>query len=150
MPSLKLAEESDWPEVLRMSRAFHEFSPYNHIPFSEIKIRRIFESYLKDPNRVIVILGEFDGEIKGVIVALVDEFYFSTERTAGEIIWWVDEDVRGSPLGKNLFDAFEYWGRQVGAKFINCTNTSGTTDLGRFYEKHGYHLAESVYIKEIK
>lgn len=147
--SLKLATESDWPEVLRMSKAFHSFSPYQGIPFQETKVRKIFDRYLEDPTKIIVILGIKDSQTVGVIVGVIDELYFSEVLTAGEIIWWVDPPERRTRLSKNLFDAFEYWGRKMGAKFLSCVNTSDTTDLARFYVKNGYHLAESNYIKEI-
>ena len=149
MPSLKLAEEGDWPEVLRMSRAFHEFSPYQGIPFEERKVRNIFDRYLVDPTKVIVILGVVGTETVGVIVGVVDELYFSEVFHASEVIWWVDPQERGTVLGKQMFEAFEYWGGKMGAKFLNVVNTSGTTELSGFYVKNGYHLAESVYIKEL-
>lgn len=148
--SLKLATEADWDEVLRMAHEFHIFSPYNGIPFEESKVRAIFDRYLEDPTKVIVILGVKDGTPVGVIVGVVDELYFSKVLTAGEIIWWVDPPQRGTRLSKDMFNAFEHWGWKMGAKFLNVVNTQETTDLSRFYEQQGYHLAESNYVKELK
>lgn len=150
MHSLKLATEEDWPEVLRMARAFHSVSPYNHIPFSETKVRSIFDLYQTDPTKLIIIVGLLDMKVVGVIVGMLTDIYFSDTKTAGEIIWWVDEEARKTRIGKKLFDAFEYWGWKIGAKFFTSCNTSGAHDISRYLNKNGYHMAEQTFIKEIK
>lgn len=149
MIELRLATEADYPDVLRMSKAFHESSPYSHYPMNETKVRAIFDTYLKDPSSVIVVVAYKEDIAIGCIVAVRTELYFSDVVTAGEIIWYVQETFRKTRAGLLLYKAFEEWGRRVGARVLQGVNTEGTTDLVRYYSHKKYSKAETVYIKEI-
>jgi GNAT superfamily N-acetyltransferase len=133
-----------------MSKTFHEFSPYRHYPFDENKVRTIFDKYLLSPTEVIVILGCKDGQVIATLVGTLSQLFFSPTNVAGEIIWWVDPEYRRTGIGFKMHEAFEFWSKQVGADVLQCVQTEETTALVKFYTGNGYHLAESIYVKDIK
>ncbi len=148
-PKIRVAYEPDWAECLRMSKAFHAFSPYRDYPFDDDKVRILFDLYKSNPRQVVVILAEVQDKPIGLLVGSVSELYFSKVKVGGEIIWWVDEEYRKTRAGINLFHAFEYWSTEVGAQVLSGVNTEGTTDVSKFYLRNGYHLAESTFIKRL-
>lgn len=148
---LSLATEEDWGDVLRMSRAFHEESPYRDIPFSENKVWGLFSQYLSSDKTSLLCLLLRDGDdVCGLIFCAVTELYFSEIKTASEIVWWVHPDHRMKRGSLLLFQAYEFWANKVGAKFTCAVSTEGTTQLDKFYKRSGYSLYESTYVKQIK
>lgn len=150
MITLKLAQEEDYGECLRMAKAFHEVSPYSSVPMDEDKVRLLFDVYREKPDQLLVLLACAQEKPIGLLVATCQELYFSKTKAAGEIIWWVDEPYRKSTGGLKLYRAFEFWAKKIGASFITGVNTTGATDVSKVYVKNGYHLAESTFLKVIE
>lgn len=149
--SLRLAESRDWQDVLRMSKDFHSESPYREIPFSEGRVREIFDRYLSsDKTEIMVLLLLYGEEVCGTIVSICSKFPFSEEKAASELIWWVDHKHRSRRGSLNLFRAYEFWCKKVGARYSSAVSTEGTVQLDKFYERSGYKKAETTYIKQIK
>lgn len=131
-----------------MCREFHSASPYNSIPYEPDKINDIIDTYLNGTKTsLICILLCHDGDVSGLIVGHVMTLPFSSKKCAGEIVWWVDPDHRHKKGSLMLFNAFEFWGKKVGAEFLQVTNTRGTTDLQKFYERSGYVESEVTFVK---
>ena len=150
--TLRLAEEKDYQDVLRMARAFHEASPYNGLKFNEDQCRDFFGQYLKgDRRRLIIILaGEATdpSRVFGMIIGHSDSPPFSLDRVASEVAWWVDEDKRGSRESLLLFKAYQDWALRVGSKITQMAMLDDVTNLEKFYTKQGFRPAERSYIKD--
>jgi GNAT superfamily N-acetyltransferase len=58
----------------------------------------------------------------------------------------VEENARGSGVGKALLAAFEDWARGNGAKSIRLGSRDWRVDAHRFYEREGYHLDKIHHI----
>jgi hypothetical protein len=146
---LKLAEASDYNDVIRMAKAFHEASPYSSLEFSEEKCNGLFKSYLAGDKKSLVIILATGERPHGMIIGYSDSLPFSFDRVATELAWWVDEDKRGSRDSLLLFKAYEDWALRVGAKIKQMAMLDDVTNLAAFYEKQGYRPAERSYIKDI-
>lgn len=148
--SLRLAESRDWNDVLRMSEDFHRESPYSDIPFSENRVREIFDQYLSsDKTELLVLLLEASGNVCGVIVAICSQFPFSEAKAASELIWWVDHEHRARRGSLTLFRAYEFWCKKIGALYSSAISTEGTVQLDNFYQRSGYQKAETTYIRRL-
>lgn len=131
-----------------MCVSFHVASPYNGIEMEVEKVRQIFDSYLDgDKTEIMCLLLRDEIKVCGLIVGHVSTLPFSSKKVCGEIVWWVDPEHRKKRGSLLLFQAFEYWGQKVGADFLQVTNTRGTTDLQKFYERSGYVESEITYVK---
>lgn len=148
--TLKLAEASDYSEVIRMAKAFHEASPYADLEFSEERCRGLFDHYLRgDRRELVIILATDKDRIFGMIIGFSNHTPFSDEKVAAELAWWVDEDKRKSKDSLLLFKAYEDWALRIGAKINQMAMLDDVTDLSGFYLKQGYSPAERSYIKRI-
>lgn len=133
-----------------MSRAFHSESPYSDIPFSEHRVREIFDQYLSSDKTGIMVLLLLEGESPcGVIVSISSRLPFSEASVASELIWWVDHEHRRRRGSLELFSAYEFWARKIGCTHASAVSTEGTVQLDRFYERSRYKKAETTYVKEL-
>lgn len=144
---LRLADQNDLSDVLRMARRFHEESPYSGMSFSEDRLKDFFSIYLSDPTKVIVILSEQDGRPRGMICGMADSPHFSDEKAATELAWWMDPEYRKSKDSVLLMRAYEDWGRRIGASVTQMALLSSSPDVSKLYEKSGYSLTERTYVK---
>lgn len=148
--SLKLAEASDYSEVIRMAQAFHKASPYADLEFSEERCRGLFDHYLRgDRRELVIILAHQEERVFGMIIGFSNSIPFSDEKVAAELAWWVDEDKRKTKDSLLLFKAYEDWALRIGAKISQMAMLDDVTDLSGFYLKQGYTPAERSYIKRI-
>lgn len=145
---LKLATEEDFPEILRMARAFHEVSPYKDLPFDEDSCSHIFNMYLRgDKSEIIIILAK-DEYTYGMIIGVANTLPFTSAKVSTEMAWWVDYDYRGSKDSLLLKKAYEDWAVRVGAKLTQMAMLDEVANLDKFYRRQGYRPAERSYIKE--
>jgi GNAT superfamily N-acetyltransferase len=73
-------------------------------------------------------------------------FPFGPYSLATETAWWVEPDKRGSGLGLQLLQAFEYWAKEkAGAAMISMSSLDDK--VGEMYTKQGYKLYERAYMK---
>jgi len=134
-----------------MSRDFHSESPYRDIPFSEYRVREIFDQYLSsDKTELMVLLLLHLDTPCGLIVSISSKLPFSEASVASELIWWVDHEHRRRRGSLELFAAYEYWCKKVGAIYSSAVSTEGTVQLDKFYERSGYKKAETTYIKKVE
>lgn len=146
--TLRLAQASDYDDVIRMARAFHQASPYSGLSFDEDKCHDLFMTYLKGDKKSLIIILASEERPFGMIIGFVNSLPFSFDRVATELAWWVDEDKRRSRDSLLLFKAYEDWTLRVGAKITSMAMLDDVTNLSSFYEKQGYRPAERHYIKE--
>lgn len=140
---LRLATAKDQELVVSMALSFLENSPYKTYG-DEANIRNLVAKVLEgDGSSSVIILHGEDGMIAG----MVSPFLFGAQTVATELAWWVNEDKRGTKIGAELLEAFEYWAGAVGCNFISMVSLDDS--LGKYYEKKGYTLSERTYIKEV-
>lgn len=144
---LRLAEERDLNDCIRMAKSFHSLSPFSAIEFSEEKSKELFFNYLSNPRDLIIILA-CDDKPFGMIIGMRSELLFSETSICTEIAWWVDEDKRGSRDSLLLLQAYEDWSKRVGSKFTTMAMLDDSKDLSRLYERLGYQQCERTFFKE--
>src|SRR5678815_2699054 len=79
-------------------------------------IRSYAIDFLSNPDATkrIAIMYEDIGVIGGVVTP----FYWGNLYMAHDVMWWVEPDERGKKAGIELFNAFEYWAKEVGCNQI--------------------------------
>jgi len=117
MLQFREATLQDFPIVSKLGRLMHEESSYASLEFSESRLFEIFDLYIRDPNRLIV-LAELDGQILGLYAGYVSKYYFSEELVANDIAWFVVKEKRGSSIGLKLLTIFERWALSKGVSEI--------------------------------
>lgn len=148
---LKLADQNDFPHILRMARNFHEASPYTPLSFNEERCLEFFQSYLMgDKTEVIIILAVDEDYPFGMIIGQAGQPAFSNQRVSQELAWWIDPEYRGTKDSLMLLQSYEDWSLRVGCKITQVAMLDGSTNLEKYYTKRGFTPAEYSYIKEVK
>lgn len=145
--TLKLATPEDLPYILEMAKKFAAVSPYKDYPQSDEKIEELILSLMKDRNKTVLVLYMVNDKPVGMIGGMVSEMIFSRDLVASELIWWVDMGFR-SRKTLALKEAYEYWAKRIGAKYIQMSNLDDQK-IERYYERTGYKLTERAYLKVI-
>lgn len=145
--TLKLATVDDVEDVVEMAIKFAKASPYGVFPVEDGKLRQLVLDLLRDRNKGIIVLYLVEGKPQGVIAGMLSEMLFSHEPIASELIWWVNPEHRTRKSLK-LKEAYEYWAKRVGAKYIQMAELNDEK-IARFYQRTGYDLCERSYLKVV-
>ena len=151
MSTLKLLQESDIPQVIKLGKNFLQASPYSDLRFSEEATEAYLRVCLTNPEERICILS-MDGNIAvGALLAHTSLAPFSSDKIATELAWWVEPEYRNSRRGLELKAAYEYWAIKMGAKKIGMAllNTEHGPALHRLFSRNGYKEAETAYVKDV-
>ena len=143
---MKLATYEDIPRVVDLVMNFIANSPYSNEANSVEKVTATIEHMVRDRSKGIVVLYVVDDEPVGLIGGVATEMVFSHDVVATELFWWVDPEFR-SRKSLALKEAFEYWARRIGAKFVSMSSLDER--VGRFYERSGYRKVENAYLRTL-
>lgn len=144
---VRRATYRDVPAIVALAMRFLEQEPaYQGVlhPNGDL-IAGIVNTFVNDDDK-IVYLSEYDGIITGLIALLVGNHIFTGERTATELMWFVDKAARGRD-GMRLLYAAEQWARSHGARQLEMVAPS--TRTGELYERLGFRPMERLYVRNL-
>lgn len=139
---MKIATLEDLPEIAEMSMKFVETTGYKDFADEDTIKSLIAAVVTSEPHEKIILLEPGVGFLAGCVTP----FIFGPHLLATEIAWWVEPESRGSGIGKEFLDAFEFWAKEK----AGCTMISMVClddKLEKFYVKQGYKLYERAYMK---
>jgi GNAT superfamily N-acetyltransferase len=139
---MRQATRDDLLELLRMCRSFSEAAKH---PIDRERIVSTHEALMDSEHGLVLIA---DG---GMLTGIIADSLFNTGKFAQELFWWVDEDKRGSGVGKELLEAFEAWAGFNGADRVIMVALQELTPrkVGKLYRAAGYVPLEHSYTKEL-
>jgi hypothetical protein len=79
-------------------------------------------------------------------------WYSPSTKMAHEMMWWVNEENRGTIASIKLIKAYENWARENGADLIAMCDLviEGQEPVGTTLNRLGYEMSERTYIKGAK
>lgn len=99
---------------------------------------------LDNPNGAVLVSDE-GGALTGMIAVLAYDHPFSGERTAFEVVWWVEPEARGA--GVRLLKAAERWARDQGIRKMQMV--APNPRVGALYERLGYSPVEMSFQRSL-
>lgn len=143
----------DYEQLNEMGRWFQENSAYKDCGWSERKCASMILSSMSDSSTQFMRVAEEDGQIIGMFIGIVTEYFFSEERIAMEQVVFFSPDKRKN-IGKYLikmFRQFEEWAIAKGAREVCVGITSGIAGDGyeKLIKRVGYISAGSIYKREV-
>jgi len=142
---IRQATIEDMPRLVEMGRRFAAETEYRKI--IEVKPERIeasVVSLMANPDGVFFVSGS-DGSPTGMIAMLAYDHPFSGERTAFEVVWWVDPEARGD--GVRLLRAAEGWAKEQGIHKVQMV--APNERVGALYQRLGYEPVEVSYQRSL-
>lgn len=138
-----VAYETRWrDQVIQLAHEMHAESVFHrHIPMDEKKLAHQLEAaaVLGDYYFKLAVRGD---EVLGGFFGAISSIYFSNERVAKDLAWFVTRTRRGSAAAVLLVQDFEAWARAKGIKFFVLGQSTGVNmDTTRaLYEHLGYEM----------
>ncbi len=133
---MRRATVEDIPAIVEMGRAFHSYSPWNHVPYDDDATGLFAANVIQ--NGVIFLTDE------GMCGGVITPFYFAPSfKLAVEMFWWAPKHGRG------LRKAFEAWAQENGATAVQFSALSDKRSeaVNAVYTRAGFERAETAYIK---
>jgi GNAT superfamily N-acetyltransferase len=144
-------EPGDIAGVMQLAKAMHLESPfYNKYPFSEEKVERLYQVFLKDPDWLCVV-AESEGKVIGFLAVTIVPTFFGDARFVEDISFYVDPKYRGTSAALRLVRAVEAWGvaKNVAAIRVGITTGTNPEPAGNFFLRLGYEETGRLYTKLI-
>ena len=143
------AEEKDLSCLVELTVKF-----CNNIPIGSLadisveKITDISMSYVLDDKGICYVV-EDKGKIVGFISGHIGELYFTRDKTAQVLLWWVKKNKKFFELSETLFKLFEAEAFERGAESILVSSLYSET-IEKLYSKANYKPYETIYIKDLR
>lgn len=144
---IRQAAPDDFPRLCELGENF----------YAEMKISGKFSSeHFTDSWALLAKTGvgelwvlECDNRVLGSVGFIAVSDINSGEKVASELFWFMDPLARGQ--GKALLEKFEARAKELGCARMLMIHLAGprSETLSRLYERRGYKLLESHFVKEI-
>jgi hypothetical protein len=135
-------------ELLMLAFEFSKEGPDHFKPFEKDVVEERLTGAIGNEDYLVLVL-ENKGEIQGSIVGVCIAPWMMTEPFAVELAWFVRKSARDGRGAIKLVRAYESWAKSKGVTKICMSDLTKVQGLGKLYERLGYSLSETSYIKEI-
>jgi|ETNvirnome_2_130_1030620.scaffolds.fasta_scaffold28444_2 GNAT superfamily N-acetyltransferase len=143
---IRQAGRADVPVLADMGQKFVRATEYlDRVANDPAHFRSLAETVI---NQGRVFVAEVDGEVVGMLGALMITHPVLNERMGAEVIWWVDPAHRRGGTGAALFRAAEAWARSEGGVKMQFSAYRDRV-LERLYRRLGYEAKEVIFEKEL-
>lgn len=141
---IRRATVEDTPRLLEMGQRFAMETEYRDlIAINQERLSSFIETTLANPESCVLVSGSDD--LTGMIALLTYDHPFSGERTAFEVVWWVDPEARGD--GVRLLRGAETWARERGIRKMQMV--APNERVGALYRRLGYAPVETSYQRSL-
>lgn len=131
-----LADYQDLPELVELCYMFQKESWQAFADFDDYKVENYFISLMEGDNSEIFVAHR-GGYVVGCICVFLYNPPHSNTLFAGDYIWYVVPEERGSMIGVRLMKMFMDWAESNGAKCITTGASSAiSTDRTSELFKH--------------
>ncbi len=144
LDSLTEAQEACFVEMGFLAHGESTFG--SKVGYSGDKLLSVARTYATDPEKFLCVAVDA-GRCVGVFAGHLGEFYFSYDKLARDVLWYVREEYRKIGVGLVLLDRFEDWARGRGVRVVYLSQDSGIhmDKFTRMMERRGYDLVGANY-----
>lgn len=141
------SDQADIAAMIALGRQLHAESCYQTLPLDDGRMAEIGRRGLSDGNPGLLI-AEHDGQIVGMAIVVLGEYYFSPIRTATVQLLYVAPLARGGPAAVKLLRALRAWARQNEAHdlHVNVTTAIQPARTDRFLRRMGFRQTGGNYV----
>jgi GNAT superfamily N-acetyltransferase len=142
---IRRALPGDMERLVEMAQRFVAESEYaRFVSIDPDRLSRTITDIAMSEDGALLV-SEVEGRPTGMIAMVAYDHPYSGERTAFEVVWWVEPEARGD--GLRLLRAAEEWGREVGAK--NIQMVAPNERVGTLYRRLGYAAVETSFQRSL-
>jgi RimJ/RimL family protein N-acetyltransferase len=146
---IRHANKFDFPEILAMGYRFKMQGPteLSNGFQNEDHIASIYAHIMA--GRGLALVAERDGKLAGMLIGMVDSLIWDPDtRVLREILYWVDEEYRGSTAGYRLLAQYVKEGDEMvdSGRITAYTMVKMINSPDLKFEKFGFKKTEEVWI----
>lgn len=149
-----ISTEQECMDLLSLTKLHHaEFA--SHLQYDELKCLtaalRCANSVIRDRENMWVAYQ--DDTPVGYFIGNISDYYFSSQLSANQTLWYVKKEYRKTRAPIMLFNTFEEWA--VDNKCVEiyagawAPDTEIATQVNKIYPRMGYKLSGAFFIKQI-
>lgn len=146
---IRLATSADVPRLIELGSLSLKNGPYKGKIADVPEQAKLLALTLLESGKVLVLVNP-ENQIVGLLALAFFPHYYTGEKTAAEVMWYVLPEWRKS-LGLETIGLFRAAERE--ARAAGCTTiqfTAPTEEIARLYEKAGLTALEVAYYKELR
>lgn len=147
--TIHLATAADIPAIVRMGARFYPRSQHAAlIDYCEDSAALMARHVI---DNGFLLIATVEGEPVGMLGFIVAPFALNLRHTtATEVMWWVDDDARGSGAGLLLMRRAKAEAQARGARIQTMSTLSSTPgQVGELLVRSGFRHIESTYLMEL-
>lgn len=147
----KPVDQYDILAMEELARRMHAEGAFRGLDYDVRKVLAIGKQVLNDPN-FFGVLCEHNGEIIGLMICYVTEFYFGKDKIAQDMVLYIDETRRGGVGALRMIERYVEWAVEKGVKEIQLGQTVGINaeTVAKLYAHAGFELIGQLYKRRVE
>lgn len=148
--TIRPATNEDIKNMIELGQKVYAESRFSHLGYDMDKIKHGIESLISlhaKGSHLSLLAENSEGKVIGGFFGAIEEYFFTTDKSANSILIWVDPDYRGSSTAIKLIDVFKQWAVKKGVKEVNLVVSSGVRigSTDRFFRRLGFAQSGGNY-----
>jgi GNAT superfamily N-acetyltransferase len=141
----RLALDTDEDAVIDLAR-MQVAETLPHLDFDEAITRGTFKNYLETASPTIFVVEE-QRTVIGFLLAMAYPYAFTRGHFTGQEVVYVRPDKRGTRAAARLFDIYDQWIDQVGARegYTGVANGRKVEKFTKFMKRRGYEIVGASF-----
>lgn len=139
----------DVPPLVELGHVCHLESRFARLPYDAERVTQRFTHMIDKPlsTTFFVAARHTSGQVHGLMIGSIDEYFFCRERVASSIFLLVDPQHRGGLAAIKMVMAFRTWAhtRAAAEVYIGVASGVAMQRTGRFLSKVGLQLSGGNY-----
>lgn len=135
---IRKARVDDIAPLIEVLERLHRESSFREVEFDRGVLDAFLQRAVVEPTVVCLIGGRSDA-VEAVYLGYVSAYFFSREKAAWDLLFYVIPERRGGSMARRLFEAAKDWANAQGARRFHLSVSTGIEPqkTGRFLEKLG-------------
>jgi GNAT superfamily N-acetyltransferase len=134
--------------MVELGKMLHKESHYRDTPYNVERVWAVLEATVAHPDKYFI---AFDDNYRGLLLLQMSQEFFSGEKWAGDLAFFVHPAARKFGLGDDLLEAGCMWARDNGAQEITIAHNTGidldTAD--QYYTERNFKLTGKIFSKSL-
>jgi GNAT superfamily N-acetyltransferase len=135
MGTTRKATAKDLSVILLLLKELHGESILKNAKIDEGKLHSFIAQCVQDVNKVCLVYQSTNSIIEGLLLGYTAEYFFSTEKGAWDLVFYVRPERRGGLVAYRLWSEFKAWATASGASTLWLGTAAGIDPFRsrRFY-----------------
>ena len=142
---VRRATDNDVLFMRELGVAMHAECRYSNLNLDLDKWEALLRDLISDQRGIVLVSDH------GMLVGLVDEYFFGHDKHAMEYVWYVDPAHRNSGEGSALLVEYAAIARAMGVKDIHVENSTGVNvdATEQLFVRLGFKRLGGNYVMEV-